>query len=108
MFFSPSPRFLVIYMFYFQGMMWGLACIVLIYDDYRIPYLKGENYTGPTSAKLTYTTMDRYPSELAIMGIISFCLTLVNIACIFSTAIVVLKASHSISIKLRFHLLFRG
>lgn len=82
-------------MFNFQGMMWGLACIVLIYDDYKIPYMKGENYTGPTSAKLTYTTMDRYPSELAIMGIISFCLTLVNIACIFTTAIVVLKASQN-------------
>lgn len=76
--------------------MWGLACIVLIYDDVRIPYLKGENYTGPTAAKLMYTTMDRYPSELAIMGIISFCLTLVNIICIFTTAIVVLKVSHSI------------
>ncbi|KDR09915.1 hypothetical protein L798_00352, partial [Zootermopsis nevadensis] len=73
------------------GIMWGLACIVLIYDDVRIPYLKGENYSGPTEAKLTYTTMDKYPSELAIMGIISFCLTLVNIACIFTTAIVVLK-----------------
>ncbi|PSN37428.1 hypothetical protein C0J52_19035 [Blattella germanica] len=31
------------------------------------------------------------PSELAIMGIISFCLTLVNICCIFITAVVVLK-----------------
>jgi hypothetical protein len=76
--------------------MWGLACICLIYEDVKIPYLKGENYTGPTAAKLMYTTMDKYPSELAIMGIISLCLTLVNIACIFIAAIVVLKVSHSI------------
>jgi hypothetical protein len=93
--------------------MWGLACIVLIYDDVRIPHLKGENYTVPTAAKLTYTTLDRYPSELAIMGIISFCLTLVNIACIFITAIVVLKVSYSICLyrwimKLNFNMLCGG
>jgi hypothetical protein len=84
-------------MFYFQGIMWGLACIVLIYDDdVKIPYVKGENYSAPTSAKLAYTTIDKYPSELAIMGAISFCLTLVNIVCIFATAIIVLKVSQTI------------
>jgi hypothetical protein len=83
-------------MFYFQGLLWGLACIVAIYDDVKIPYVKGENYTSPTSAKLTYTTMDSYPSDLAIMGIMSFCLTLVNIVCIFVTAIIVLKVSQTV------------
>ncbi|KAJ4427985.1 hypothetical protein ANN_23998 [Periplaneta americana] len=74
-----------------QGIMWGMACIVLIYGDIKIPYLKGENYTLPSAYKTVYTSKDRYPSELAIMGIISFCLTLINICCIFITAVVVLK-----------------
>ncbi|XP_069687902.1 uncharacterized protein [Periplaneta americana] len=73
------------------GIMWGMACIVLIYGDIKIPYLKGENYTLPSAYKTVYTSKDRYPSELAIMGIISFCLTLINICCIFITAVVVLK-----------------
>lgn len=83
-------------MFYFQGIMWGLACIVAIRDDVQIMYVKGENYSSPTSATLTSTTMNRYPSELAIMGVISFCLTIVNIACIFSSAIIVLKVSQTV------------
>jgi hypothetical protein len=33
---------------------------------------------------------------LAIMGVISFCLTIVNIACIFSSAIIVLKVSQTV------------
>lgn len=83
-------------MFYFQGIMWGLACIFSIYDDVKITYVKGENYSSPTSSMLTSTTMNRYPSELAIMGIISFCLTLVNIVCIFAAAIIVLKVSQTV------------
>jgi hypothetical protein len=90
------PFITAIDMFYFQGIMWGLACIVLMYEDVKIPYVKGENYTSPTSAKLTHTTTERYPSELAIMGIMSFCLTLVNIVCIFATAIIVLKVSQTV------------
>jgi len=73
--------------------MWGLACIASIYDDVKIEYVIGENYSIPTSAVLTSTTVKSYPSELAIMGIISFCLTLVNIVCIFAAAIIVLKVS---------------
>jgi hypothetical protein len=82
-------------MFYFQGIMWGLACIFSIYDDVKIAYDKEENSSSPTSAMLTSTTVHRYPSELAIMGIISFCLTLINIVCIFAAAIIVLKVSQT-------------
>jgi hypothetical protein len=83
-------------MFYFQGIMWGLACTVSIYDDFKIAYVKGENYSSPNSATLTSTTVNRDPSELAIMGIISFCLTLINIVCIFSTAMIALKVSQTV------------
>jgi hypothetical protein len=83
-------------MFYFQGIMWGLACIFSIYDDVKIAYVTGENYSSPTSAMLTSTTVNRYPSELAIMGIISFCLTIINIVCIFAAAIIVLKVSQAV------------
>ena len=82
-----------IVIFYFQGIMWGLACRVSVYDGVTIAYVKEENYSSPTSATLTSTTVNRYPSELAIMGIISFCLTLINIFCIFAAAIIVLKVS---------------
>lgn len=80
-------------MFYFQGIMWGLACRIAASDGVKIAYIKGENYSSPTSAMLTSTTVNIYPSELAIMGIISFCLTLINIVCIFAAAIIVLKVS---------------
>jgi hypothetical protein len=83
-------------MFYFQGIMWGLACIFSIYDDDKIAYVKGENYSSPNSSMLTSTTVNRYPSELVIMGIISFCLTLLNIVCIFAAAIIVLKVSQTV------------
>ena len=76
--------------------MWGLACIVSIYDDDKIMYVKGENYSSPASATLTSTTVNRYPSDLALMGIISLSLTLINIVCIFSAAIIVLKVSQTI------------
>ena len=82
--------------FYFQGIMWGLACIVSVYDEVKVMYVNGKNYSSPTSATLTSTTMDRYPSDLAIIGIISFCLTLFNIVCIFSTAVIVLKVSQTV------------
>ncbi|XP_063229188.1 uncharacterized protein LOC134534630 [Bacillus rossius redtenbacheri] len=71
------------------GMMWGLATIVHIYPDYKLPYVKGEPLNATSSFKMMYS--DHLPNELAAMGIISFCLTLVNICCIFITAIVVLK-----------------
>ncbi|XP_046397742.1 uncharacterized protein LOC124164460 [Ischnura elegans] len=73
------------------GMMWGLACNVLMYPDtVRIPYIEGESLANWTS---TYEPLYSHyiPSELAILGCISFCLTLVNIACIFIAAIIVLK-----------------
>jgi len=76
--------------------MWGLACIVSVYDDDKIVYGKGKNYSSQTSATLISTTVNRYPSDLAVMGIISFCLTLINIVCIFSAAIIVLKVSQTV------------
>ncbi|KAJ9597350.1 hypothetical protein L9F63_011790, partial [Diploptera punctata] len=71
------------------GIMWGLACIILIYGDIKIPHLKGEAYFGKSKYQPLYS--DWRPTELAIMGIVSFCLTLINICCIFITAILVLK-----------------
>lgn len=73
----------------FQGLFWALACIWLIYDDVKIPHLKGEPYTGNSSYVPIYTNY--IPTEFLINGIVSAMLTVVNVICIFITAIVVLK-----------------
>lgn len=74
------------------GLFWALACIWLQYEDKKIPHIKGEAYTlhrGNTSYQFIYT--DYIPTEFFINGIISCTLTVVNVICIFITAIIVLK-----------------
>lgn len=75
----------------FQGLLWGLTCTKLIYGDkMKIPHIAGEPFnTTVTAYKPIY--FDDTPRELVTLGIISFCLTVVNIICIFITAMVVLK-----------------
>lgn len=73
----------------FQGLYWALACIWLIYDGVKIPHIKGEAYTGNSTYQFIYT--DYIPTEFFISGIMSGLLTIVNVICIFITAIVVLK-----------------
>ena len=67
----------------------ALACIWLIYGDKKLPHLKGEGYTGNSSYVPVYT--DYIPTEFFINGIMSGLLTVVNVICIFITAIFVLK-----------------
>lgn len=67
----------------------ALACIWLIYEDIKIPHLKGESYIGNSSYVPIYTNY--IPTEFLINGIVSALLTVVNVICIFITAIVVLK-----------------
>ncbi|KAG5682688.1 hypothetical protein PVAND_012023 [Polypedilum vanderplanki] len=71
------------------GLFWALACIWLIYDDVKIPHLKGEAYKGNSSYVPIYTNY--IPTEFLINGIVSALLTVVNVICIFITAIIVLK-----------------
>lgn len=51
--------------------------------------MKGESYTGNSSYVPIYTNY--IPTEFLINGIVSALLTVVNVICIFITAIVVLK-----------------
>lgn len=74
---------------YPQGLFWALACIIQIYPDAKIPHIKGEAYTGNSSYEPLYTK--NMPVEFMINGIVSGSLTLVNVICIFITAIVTLK-----------------
>ncbi|XP_023159365.1 uncharacterized protein LOC105664977 [Ceratitis capitata] len=71
------------------GLFWALACIWLIYPGIRIPHLKGEPLDGNSSYPFLYTNY--LPTEFFINGIISSLLTVINIICIFITAIIVLK-----------------
>ncbi|KAM3966355.1 uncharacterized protein ACR2FA_012664 [Aphomia sociella] len=71
------------------GLFWALACIWLLYPGIKIPHIKGEAYYGNTSYEPLYH--DYMPIEFAINGIVSCCLTIVNVICIFITAIIFLK-----------------
>ncbi|XP_055857470.1 uncharacterized protein LOC129920237 [Episyrphus balteatus] len=71
------------------GLYWALACIWLIYPDIKLPHLKGEAYTGNSSYPFLYT--DYLPTEFLLNGIFSGLLTVVNVICIFITAIIILK-----------------
>nr|XP_029714610.1 uncharacterized protein LOC109621307 [Aedes albopictus]XP_029714611.1 uncharacterized protein LOC109621307 [Aedes albopictus] len=71
------------------GLFWALACIWLIYEDIKIPHLKGEAYSGNSSYEFVYTNY--IPTEFLINGIVSGLLTVINVICIFITAIIVLK-----------------
>lgn len=73
----------------FQGLYWALACIIQIYPNAKIPHLKGEPFTGKSNYEPLYTNY--MPVEFVICGIVSGCLTIVNVICIFITAIIVLK-----------------
>ncbi|CAB3220103.1 unnamed protein product [Arctia plantaginis] len=71
------------------GLYWALACIWLLYPGIKIPHIKGEPYTGNSSYQPLYH--DYLPIEFAVNGIVSCCLTIVNVICIFITAILFLK-----------------
>ncbi|XP_041448216.1 uncharacterized protein LOC111074172 isoform X2 [Drosophila obscura] len=71
------------------GLFWSLACIWLIYPEKRIPHLKNEAMNSTSSYPFIYTSY--LPTEFLINGIVSACLTIVNVICIFITAIIVLK-----------------
>ncbi|XP_063535658.1 uncharacterized protein LOC134745532 [Cydia strobilella] len=71
------------------GLYWALACIWLLYPGVKIPHIKGEAYTGNSSYEPLYH--DYLPIEFAVNGIVSCCLTIVNVICIFITAIMFLK-----------------
>ncbi|XP_031779917.1 uncharacterized protein LOC107981889 [Nasonia vitripennis] len=72
------------------GLFWALGCIWIIYKPTKIPHIKGESMANFTSA-YTYIYADYIPIEFFCNGLISACLTLVNVICIFITAIIVLK-----------------
>ncbi|XP_053606967.1 uncharacterized protein LOC128673261 [Plodia interpunctella] len=71
------------------GLFWALACIWLLHPEIKIPHIKGEAYFGNSSYEPLYH--DYLPIEFAINGIVSCCLTIVNVICIFITAIIFLK-----------------
>lgn len=54
--------------------------------------MKGESYTDYNTSYV-YVYTDYLPVEFFCNGIISACLTFVNVMCIFITAIIVLKVS---------------
>ncbi|KAH8405194.1 hypothetical protein KR222_008327 [Zaprionus bogoriensis] len=71
------------------GLFWSQACIWLIYPEKRIPHLKNEAMNTTSAYPFLYT--DYLPTEFLINGIVSACLTIINVICIFITAIIVLK-----------------
>ncbi|KAF7390288.1 hypothetical protein HZH68_012145 [Vespula germanica] len=72
------------------GLFWALGCIWLIYQPIKMPHIKGESYTDFNSSYV-YVYTDYLPVEFFCNGIISACLTFINVMCIFITAIIVLK-----------------
>ncbi|XP_011334664.1 uncharacterized protein LOC105277759 isoform X2 [Ooceraea biroi] len=72
------------------GLFWALGCIWLIYRPIKMPHIKGESYTNFNSS-YKYIYSDYLPVEFFCNGIISACLTFINVMCIFITAIIVLK-----------------
>lgn len=56
----------------------------------KIPHFAGEPFDVPSS-KYKPLYNDYLPFELVTLGIISFCLFVVNVGCIFITAMIVLK-----------------
>ncbi|KAK3928945.1 hypothetical protein KUF71_017151 [Frankliniella fusca] len=73
------------------GLLWGLTCTKLIYGDkMKIPYRIGDDINSTVSSYVPVYS-NYLPNELVINGIISFCLFLVNVCCIFITAMIVLK-----------------
>lgn len=71
------------------GLFWALACIWLIYPGIKMPHLSGEPYVGNSSYPFIYTNY--LPTEFFLNGMVSGLLTVVNVICIFITAIIVLK-----------------
>ncbi|CAK1586038.1 unnamed protein product [Parnassius mnemosyne] len=71
------------------GLFWALACIWLLYPGTKIPHIKGEPYFGNSTYVPLYHSY--IPIEFAVNGIVSCCLTIVNVICIFITAIMFLK-----------------
>lgn len=82
-----------------QGLFWSLSCTWLLKTSAggnftlpgtKIPHLKGEPFHGNRSAYEPMYT-DYMPVEFFVSGIVSCLLTVVNVMCIFITAIAVLK-----------------
>ncbi|XP_047993379.1 uncharacterized protein LOC125231843 [Leguminivora glycinivorella] len=63
------------------GLLWAMALVHLIFAD-------DQNFTG--IVKSSYYSNDA-PTELAILGLVSLCLTLINIACLFLSGVAVYK-----------------
>lgn len=59
------------------------------HENIKLPHVKGEPFTGNSSYVPFYT--DYMPVEFVINGIVSGSLTIINVICIFCTAIIVLK-----------------
>lgn len=72
-----------------QGLYWSLACTWLLNNGTKIPHLKGEAYSGNSSYVPLYA--DYMPVEFFVNGIVSAMLTVINVICIFITAILLLK-----------------
>ncbi|XP_076661580.1 uncharacterized protein LOC143365358 [Halictus rubicundus] len=72
------------------GLYWALGCIWLIYRPIKMPHIKGESYTDYNTSYV-YVYTEYLPLEFFCNGIISACLTFINVICIFITAIIVLK-----------------
>lgn len=85
---SSLPAF-VDFFLSLQGLFWALACNYMLYDNIKLPHIKGEPFTGNSSYVPIYTNY--MPTEFLINGIVSGLLTVVNVMCIFITAIIVLK-----------------
>ncbi|XP_067003608.2 uncharacterized protein [Anabrus simplex] len=67
------------------GLLWSLACTDLIKESY------GAINNTSDQQNRTFIYNKYPPADLAIMGSISVCLTLINIVCIFLAGTVVLK-----------------
>ncbi|KAI8426122.1 hypothetical protein MSG28_005074 [Choristoneura fumiferana] len=66
----------------FSGLLWAMAIVQLIFADDQA------HFTGVVTT--SYYSSDQ-PTELAVLGTVSLCLTLVNIACIFVAGVAVYK-----------------
>ncbi|KAI5637117.1 hypothetical protein NE865_10167 [Phthorimaea operculella] len=64
------------------GLLWAMALVHLIFMD---------DDTRWTSVVKTTIYSDNQPTELAVLGAVSLCLTLVNILCIFLAGVAVYK-----------------
>lgn len=74
----------VIFPYILQGLLWAMSLVHLIYMD---------DDTRWTAVVKTSTYSNNQAVELAVLGVVSLCLTLVNIVCIFLAGVAVYKVS---------------